>query len=66
MGFESPVGRDEPNCKPKATALSRGIVGRKPSANVGPDEQESDTRLSSLGKGAIDPDAQNSSGRDVR
>ena len=57
VGCKSPAGCDERNCKPKATAVSRGIVGRKPAANVGPDEQESDTRPASLGKGAIYPDA---------
>jgi hypothetical protein len=57
MGCKSPVGRDERNHKPKATALPRGMVGRKPEAKVGLDEQESDTRLMSLGKGAIDSEA---------
>ena len=50
MGFESLPDRDGRNCKYKATALSRGIMGRKPSAKVGSDEQELDTRSSFLGK----------------
>jgi len=39
-------------------------VGRKPEANAGLDEQKSDTRPVSLGKEAIDFDAQYSSGND--
>ena len=64
MGFKSPVGRDERNYKPKATAVQRCIVGRKLKANVGLDEQESDSRPVSLGKEAIDSDAQYSFGSD--
>jgi hypothetical protein len=38
------------------------MVGRKPEAKVGLDEQESDTRPESLGKGALDSEARYSSG----
>ena len=63
-GLKSPVGRDERDYKLKATAMQRCIVGRKPEANVGLDEQKSDIRPVSLGKEAIDSDARYSSGSD--
>ncbi len=47
-----------------ATAASRGVVGRKPEANVGLDEQESDKRPTPPGKAAVDADAQSSPGGD--
>jgi len=64
VGLKSPAGRDERNRKPRATAVQRCTVGRKPEANVGLDEQESDTRPISPGKGAIDSEARYSSGGD--
>ena len=41
------------------------MVGRKPQANVGLDEQESDIRPMPLGKGAIDSDARYSFGSGI-
>jgi hypothetical protein len=49
-----PVGR---NRQPKATASSRGGVGRKPEAKLGADEQESDRRPVRWGNPAMDGDA---------
>jgi len=39
-------------------------VGRKPAAKIGLDEQESDRRLLSLGKGAMDSEARYTFGSD--
>lgn len=57
VGLKSPAGRDERNCKLKSTAIQRCMVGRKLEAKAGLDEQESDTRPISPGKGAIDSEA---------
>ena len=65
MGCKFPAGRDQRSRQPKATAMLRGIVGRKPEAEVGLDEQESNTRLTCWGKAALDADAQYSFGHHV-
>ena len=56
------MGRGERNHKPRATAISRGAVGRKPEAKCGLDEQKPDKRPSYPGKEAIDSDARYSPG----
>jgi hypothetical protein len=49
VGLKSPAGRDGWNRKPMATAAWRRVVGRKPEANVGLNEQEPDIRPVSSG-----------------
>jgi len=58
------VGCNVRNHEPKATAVSRGIVGRKPEAKIGLDEQKSDTRPAAPGKEAMDSEARYTFGGD--
>jgi len=56
------VGLGDGNHEPKATASSRGGVGRKPEAKPGADEQKPDTRPARWGNPAMDRDARGSPG----